>query len=93
MEQLVDDGGEEAAQAAPTLAERLQAFNESGLKKLPTVRGLQDEYGELLTQKKSDYSEYIAVREEMRQLQRIKYAVGKLLYTEEKVQNENEHDR
>ena len=74
MEQLVDDGGEEAAQAAPTLAERLQAFNESGLKKLPTVRGLQDEYGELLTQKKSDYREYIAVREEMRQLQRIKYA-------------------
>ena len=58
-----------------------KAFNESGLKKLPTVRGLQDEYSKLLAQKKSDYSEYIAVREEMRQLQRIKYAVGKLLYT------------
>ena len=69
-------------------------LNESGLKKLPTVRGLQDEYGMLLAQKKSEYSEYIAVREEMRQLQRIRYAVGKLLYTEEeKVQNANEHNR
>jgi len=71
-----------------------KTFNEYGLKKLPTIKSLQDEYGELYARKKSDYSEFIAARDEMRHLQKIKYAAGKLLYSDEEiVQKENEHDR
>lgn len=71
-----------------------KAFNEAGLKRLPTIKALQDEYGVLLSQKKRDYKEQISERDEMRQLQRIRFAVGKLLYSDnDREHNENEHDR
>ncbi len=44
------------------------AFDELGLKKLPTVKSLNDEYAKLLTQKKSAYSEYAEAKKEMRDL-------------------------
>ena len=45
-----------------------KAFDELGLKKIPTVRSLQEEYAELLAQKKVVYTEYRAVRDEMKEL-------------------------
>lgn len=45
-----------------------KAFDELGLKKLPTVKNLNAEYAELLSQKKKDYSEYDSAKKEMREL-------------------------
>ena len=45
-----------------------RAFDELGLKKLPSVRSLQAEYTELLTEKKRMYAEYKKSRNDMREL-------------------------
>ena len=45
-----------------------KAFDELGLKKLPTVKSLNAEYAELLAQKKAAYAEYNAAKKEMREL-------------------------
>jgi len=44
------------------------AFDDLGVKKLPTVKSLQVEYAELLSAKKTAYSEYRATRDEMKEL-------------------------
>ena len=45
-----------------------KAFDELGLKKLPTVKSLQEEWNKLLSQKKEDYAEYKKSESEMREL-------------------------
>lgn len=45
-----------------------RAFNEAGLKKLPTVKSLQTEYAALLSEKKEAYAELHTVRDEQREL-------------------------
>jgi len=45
-----------------------RAFDELGLKKLPSVRSLQTEYTELLAEKKRMYAEYKKSRNDMREL-------------------------
>ena len=45
-----------------------KAFDELGLKKLPTVKSLNAEYAELLAQKKAAYAEYNTAKKEMREL-------------------------
>ena len=45
-----------------------QAFDDLGLKKLPTVKSLQAEYSELLAQKKAAYSKYHDMKKEQREL-------------------------
>lgn len=45
-----------------------KAFDELGLKKLPTVKSLSAEYADLLAKKKTAYAEYAATRKEMRDL-------------------------
>lgn len=45
-----------------------KAFDEAGLKKLPTVKSLNAEYAELLSRKKEAYAEYAAAKKEMRDL-------------------------
>ena len=71
-----------------------KAFDELGLKKLPTVKGLQAEYAELLTQKKSTYADYRAARDEKRELlihkANVEQILGKEFVNEEK---KNEHNR
>ncbi len=71
-----------------------KAFDELGLKKLPTVKGLQAEYAELLTQKKSTYADYRAARDEKRELlihkANVEQILGKGTVNEEK---KNEHNR
>ena len=44
------------------------AFDELGVKKLPTVKSLQAEYAKLLAEKKAAYAEYRRSRDEMREL-------------------------
>lgn len=54
-------------------------FDESGLKKLPTVRSLQAEYAALLAEKKSAYADYRRARDDMKELLTVQANVQKLM--------------
>ena len=58
------------------------AFDDLGVKKLPTVKSLQAEYARLLEEKKKAYAEYRRSREEMRELLTAKANVDRLLNME-----------
>ena len=49
-----------------------KAFDELGLKKLPTIKSLRTEYAGLLATKKTAYPEYQTARKEMIELTRAK---------------------
>lgn len=71
-----------------------KAFDELGLKKIPTVKSLQAEYAKLLEEKKKAYGEYRQARDEMRELLTVKANVDRLLGTEEQeAEKEKEHDQ
>ncbi len=71
-----------------------QAFDDMGVKKLPTIRALQAEYETLLAQKRSAYSGYTEVRKDMRELITAKANVDRLLgKTQEQPGKEQERDR
>ena len=57
-------------------------FDDQGLEKLPTYQSLQKEYEELMTQKKSMYSDYKKAQEKMRELQTAKANVDRILNME-----------
>lgn len=58
-----------------------EAFDELGIKKLPTVKILQSEYAELLSSKKKTYVEYLKAKKEMQEVfiakTNIDYLLGK----------------
>lgn len=54
-------------------------FDEQGLKKLPTVKSLQAEYTQLLSEKKAMYADFQMARDEMRSLQTAKANVDRIL--------------
>ena len=56
-----------------------KAFDEQGLKKLPTVKELQAEYAALLVEKKSAYAGYRKARDEMKALLTVKANVDRLM--------------
>lgn len=56
-----------------------KAFDEQGMQKLPTIKKLQNEYAELLVQKKRDYAAYRQARDEMRELLKAKANVDRIL--------------
>ena len=56
-----------------------QFFDEKNLKKLPTVKSLQAEYAQLLSEKKAMYANYQRAREQMRSLQTAKANVDRIL--------------
>ena len=58
------------------------AFDDLGVKKLPTVKSLQAEYAQLLDEKKKAYGEYRRSREEMRDLLTAKANVDRILNME-----------
>ena len=67
-------------------------FDESGLKKLPTVKGLQAEYAALLAEKKSAYAEYRRARDERKELLTVKANVDRLMgYDKSETDIEAEH--
>ena len=45
-----------------------KAFDELKLDKLPTIKSLNSEYSELLTEKKANYAEYIKLQKEVREM-------------------------
>ena len=57
-------------------------FDDQGLEKHPTYQSLQKEYAELMTQKKSMYSDYKKAQEKMRELQTAKANVDRILNME-----------
>lgn len=71
-----------------------KAFDDMGIKKLPTIKSLQAEYASLLSDKKKLYPEYSGTRQEMRDLQMAKANVSRLLgYDEKKPEKEKESRR
>ena len=70
-----------------------KAFDELGLKKLPTVRSLQEEYATLLAQKKADYAEYYKLEKEKRDLLIYKANTERLLNLDREETKNREHQR
>lgn len=70
-----------------------KAFDEMGIKKLPTVKSLQAEYAELIDEKKKLYPEYSAARKEMRDLQMAKANIARLMGYEEKEQEQKQEQK
>ena len=68
------------------------AFDELGVKKLPTMKSLQAEYAQLLDEKKKAYGEYRRSREEMRELMTAKANVDRILNMEAEHDAEKEKD-
>lgn len=60
-----------------------KAFDDLGVKKLPTVKSLSAEYAGLLAQKKTAYAEFAAAKKEMRELLVHKANVEYILSLEE----------
>ena len=70
-----------------------KAFNELGVKKLPTVKSLQAEYAALLAEKAA-YAEYRKARDEMKELLTIKANVDRLLGTNRReAEKDKEHEQ
>ena len=59
-------------------------FDDSGLKKLPTVKSLQAEYAALLAEKKAAYADYRRARNDMRELLTIQANVDKIMGYDQK---------
>ena len=71
-----------------------KAFDELGVKKLPTVRSLQTEYAELLAEKKNAYADYRQARDEMKELLTVKANVDRLMgYDEKQPEKEQEQTK
>ena len=69
-----------------------EAFNELNVKKLPTIKELQTEYAQLLTDKKTTYAEYRQARAAMRELLTVKNNVDRVLAMEQTEPQEKEKD-
>ena len=70
------------------------AFDELGVKKLPSVKSLQEEYAKLLSEKKTAYAAYRRSRDEMRELLLHKQNVDRMLGKDERSEEKKqEHDR
>ncbi len=70
-----------------------KAFDDLGVKKLPTVKSLQAEYASLLTEKKAAYAEYRDARDEMKELLVVKANIDRLLGSENERKAEKEHEQ
>lgn len=71
-----------------------KSFDELNLQKLPTIKSLNDEFTELVAEKKNLYHEYTSVRDEMRELLIHKSNVEKILGTgESTTEKKTGHER
>ncbi len=71
-----------------------KSFDGLGLKKLPSVRSLQEEYAMLLAQKKTDYADYYRLEKEKRDLLIYKANTEQLLHlNREEAQRNHERQR
>ena len=86
---LADHGGDILLHKAAK-----KAFDELGVKRLPSVKSLQEEYAKLLSEKKAAYAEYRRSRDEMRELLLHKQNVDRMLGKDERSEErKQEHDR
>ena len=71
-----------------------KAFDDQGMKKLPTEKMLSSEYAQLLAEKKAAYAGYIAAQIEMRNLQIYKANVEQMLMldSQEERTKERQHE-
>ena len=71
-----------------------KSFDELNIRKLPTIKSLNDEFSELAAEKKNLYHDYTSVRDEMRELLIHKSNVEKILGTDESTtEKKTEHER
>ena len=70
-----------------------KAFDAFGLKKLPTVRSLNEEFARLLAEKKAAYAEYHRAQEQMRELLIHKANAACLLGLDEQNRQSTERQR
>ncbi len=56
-----------------------KVFNDYGLKKLPTVKSLQEEFAKLLSEKKAAYPELKKARDEMKEMLTVKANVERMI--------------
>lgn len=70
-------------------------FDELGITKLPSAKGLREEYADLLEQKRKAYSAYKQARTDMKELHNVRANVEYLLeiHTEQTPQHSTEKDR
>ena len=66
------------------------AFSKYKGKKLPTMKELSAEYGELIAKKKALYAEYGKAKEEMRSYQTAKYDIDRILNMDDEEQHKKE---
>jgi len=69
------------------------AFDELGIKKLPSVKSLKAEYAELMAQEKAAYAEYHALREQQRELLVHKANVEQILEIDRDSEQKNVHSQ
>ena len=67
-----------------------RVFQELNVKKLPTVKSLQEEYAKLLSEKKAAYPDYRKAKQEMQELLTVQANVAKILGAEPR---EAEHEK
>ena len=67
------------------------AFNQLGLKKLPTRKELSIEYHQILTTKKDAYAEYRKIREDLKDYQIAKKAMDVILNKDRQQEEEKDH--
>lgn len=67
-----------------------QYFDAQGVKKLPTVKSLNEEYATLIAEKKAAYPEYRRAREDMKELLTAKANVDRFLGMEEDCEERND---
>lgn len=70
-----------------------KAFDELGLDKLLTIKKLNGEYADLLSEKKSDYAEYVMLKKEIREMLQHKQNYEYILGIETDKNDRSEHDR
>ena len=63
--------------------EAKKAFDELGLKKLPTVKSLSEEYEKILEEKKRLYAEYRQVHEQMQEMLTVRANMEQMLKQDE----------
>lgn len=60
--------------------------------KLPTISSLQDEYAQLMEEKKKIYPKFLSVRNQQRELLKVKHNIDVMMRITEKAEEAKEHD-
>ena len=70
-----------------------QAFSDLGVDKIPTIKQLNEEYGELLAQKKEAYKHYREAKQEMTDFATAKYDIERFLNLSQEESQHQEQEK